>query len=176
MERRKFLATTVGAGSVIGLAGCAGGDNGDSDDSTDDSGDEEDIECSQPASDNLEGSLPDSDDYEQQGEVFTTAGEDQEDIEGTAFAGYSGPDGGDFLFAVTEYSSLDVASEQAESVTDEDAGDYGALGYIQTGAFIFVGGGPDKNSIGEFMGTSPTLEGCVRDSIELIEGSTPTDQ
>jgi hypothetical protein len=157
MERRDVLksASALAAASTVGLAGCSGG------------GPLGGGGCDTPG-DNLEDSLPDSDDYEQQGEVFTTEGEDQEDIERSAFAAYSGPDGEEFVFAVTEYSSSDVASEEADNGTDEGTGDFGTVGYIQTDAFIFVGGGPDESSVEEFMGTSPTLEGCVGDNIEFI--------
>ena len=155
MDRRDVLksASALAAASTVGMAGCNGilGGGG----------------CGTPG-DNLEDSLPDSDDYEQQGETFSSDGENQEDVERTILAGYTGPDGGEFVFAITEYSSSDVASNEADNGTDEDTGELGAVGYIQTGAFIFVGGGPDEDSVESLMGASPTLEGCVGNNIEFV--------
>jgi hypothetical protein len=149
MERRDVLksASTVAAASTVGLAGCGILGGG----------------CDTPG-DNLEDSLPDSDDYEEQ-ETFSEPSEDQED----AAAGfYVGPDDGEFIFSVVEYDSSDTASEEAENASSEGT-EGGAFGYIQTGAYIFGAAGPDEDAVTEFMKTSPTLsDGCVDNNIEFI--------
>lgn len=168
MERRKFLVS-VGAGSVSGLAGCSGVNTGDSDDSTN----EEDAACTPPAGDSLEDSLPDSDDYEMQGDPTTSSGE-QDNIESTVSAIYTGADDADFLLSIAEFSSSDAASAEADNIQSEAGNVEEAFGYIVTGKYVFLALGPDERTVTSFMKASPTLsDGCVDNSLEFIQGSTP---
>ncbi len=150
MERRDVLksASTVAAASTVGLAGCGILGGG----------------CDTPG-DNLEDSLPDSDDYEQQQETFSEPGENAEDAVG---AFYVGPDDGEFIFVISEYEDESTASDEAENTSDEST-EGGAFGYIQTGAYIFGAAGPDEDAVTEIMKASPTLsDGCVDDNIEFV--------
>lgn len=154
MERRDVLksASTLAAASAVGMAGCSGILGGG---------------CDTPG-DNLEDSFPDSGDYDIQGNgISTTDDAEGEDLVRTAAAFYSGPDDDGYLFAISELSSEDVASEQVGNISDS-GGFEGSLGYIQTGAYVYTGGGPDESSVEEFMSTSPTLGDCVSDNIEFV--------
>lgn len=157
MERRDVLksASTLAAASTVGMAGCSSGLLGGG--------------CDTPG-DNLEDSFPDSDDYSLQGEITTNDGEDSEDVEQSAAGFYAGPDDEEYIFSISEFSSEDVASEEADNASEEGAGDAeGAFGYIQTGAYIFIAGGPDEDSVNTFMKASPTLsDGCVDDNLEFL--------
>lgn len=155
MERREVLKSTsaLAAASTVGMAGCSGilGGGG----------------CDEPG-DDLEDSLPDSDDYEQQGDPTSAGGDGQEDIERSIVAAYVGPDDEQFFFGITEFSSSDVASDEADNVSEDQTGDLdGEFGYIQTGAYVYYAFGPDEDSVEEFMGTSPTLGDCVGGNIEF---------
>jgi hypothetical protein len=154
MERRDILksASTLAAASTVGMAGCNGilGGGG----------------CDTPG-DNLEDSLPDSDDYEMQGEATTGSGE-QDNVESTVSALYIGPDDGEFLFGITQFSSSDEASSEAENVSSDASGSDGAFGYIVVDSYVFVAFGPDEDSTTAIMKASPTLsDGCVDDNIEF---------
>ena len=166
MDRRQYLgALTV---AVAGFAGCS-----ESSDGTD-GGDEDDEEpsCDTPGED-LADALPDSDDYEQQGEPSTTEGEQQDNIERGIIAAYVGPDDEQFFFGITEFSSSDAASEEVASVTPGDSD--GEFGYIRTGAYVYYASGPDEDAVEELMGASPPLEGCVGANVEFV-GDGPGSQ
>jgi len=153
MERRDVLRTaaTAATASTVGLAGCGilGGGG-----------------CDTPG-DDLTETFPDSDDYSQQN-TFTSSGNQtgQENIEQFATATYTGPDDGEFSFTVVEYSDTDAAESEADNASE--GGDNGSIGYIIAENYVYVGTGPDEDSITEFMSTSPTLGDCVDDNIEFI--------
>lgn len=176
MERRKFLGS-VGAASAIGLAGCA-------DSELSGTG------CAQPDGDNLEASLPESSDYEMQGEPITGSGKqddsadetvgepttssgEQDTIESTISAAYSDTDGEQLVFSIVEFSSPDTASEEADSLSEEVGNLEGVIGYIVTEKYVFSAFGPDESTVTSFMKTSSTLDdGCVDNNIEFVRGST----
>jgi len=154
MERRDVLksASTLAAASTVGMAGCNGilGGGG----------------CDTPG-DNLEDSLPDSSDYEMQGEASTGSG-DQDNVESTVSALYTGPDDGEFLFGITQFDSSDTASSEAENVSSDASGSDSAFGYIVVEEYAFVAAGPDEDSVTSIMKASPTLsDGCVDNNIEF---------
>jgi len=156
MERRDVLksASAVAAVSTAGMAGCSGILGGG---------------CSKPKDDMTE-SLPDSDDYEQEGEVFEGDGENQEDVESTVAAGYVGPDDERYSFSIIEFSSKDAAKDQAEEASSggNDSGDSDrAGGYIIVGKYAYAASAPDEESLKSFMKASPSLsDGCVNNNLE----------
>lgn len=157
MERRDVLksASALAAASTVGMAGCSGILGGG---------------CDTPG-DNLEDSFPESDDYSRQGEVSTGSGEGQDNVDRTATGFYTDSNDEGYIFAISEFSSEDAAADEADNASEAGTGDFndGAFGYIQTGAYIFVGGGPDEDSVTAFMKASPTLsDGCVDDNIEFL--------
>jgi hypothetical protein len=155
MERRDVLksASTLAAASTVGMAGCSGGGllGGGG--------------CDTPG-DNLEDSLPDSSDYEQQGEATTGSG--GENVESTISALFTGPDDEQLFFGITEFSDADTASSEANNVSSEDTGE-GAFGYITADAYVYFAFGPDEDSVTSLMKASPTLgDGCVDNNLEFV--------
>lgn len=151
MERRDVLksASAVAAASTVGLAGCSGILGGG---------------CSKPK-DDFEDSLPDSDDYEEQGDP--EAGEGSEDTEEAIFASYAGPDDEFYFFSIAEFSSEDAAEEGTEQVSEGSGESEGASGYIRVGKYIYAAGGPGEDELEEFMKASPTIsDGCVNNNLE----------
>jgi hypothetical protein len=157
MKRREALksASVFLTATTVGLAGCIGGSGGGS-------------TCEEPG-ETLADSFPDSDDYAINGEVTTVEAAGQEDVEVEGSAFYTGPDGGELVFSLTEYSSEDVASDETDTVDEQGSGFDGAVGYIQTGPYIFAGIGSDEDSVTGLLKASPTLsDGCVDDNIEFV--------
>jgi len=153
MERRTVLRSTsaLATASAVGLAGCSGilGGGG----------------CGTP-SDDLEGALPSGGDYEQQGDPTTSDGGENEDIEQTIIAGYTGPDDEELLFGISEFSDADTASEEEQNVS-EDAGGDGEFGYIIAEEFVYFASGPDEESVEALLSESEPLSGCVSGNVEF---------
>jgi hypothetical protein len=166
MERRDVLksASALAAASTVGLAGCNGILGGDDGNGSGGGGNS----CDTPG-ENLEDSFP-SGDYELQGSATTSDGSGQENVERTASGFLVGPDGGEFIFSVNEFSSSGVASDEAANASDTEQGDFqGAFGYLQTGAYVFVAGGSDKDSVTALMKASPTLsDSCVDNNLQFF--------
>ncbi|WP_436933480.1 hypothetical protein [Halovenus marina] len=153
-RQRRQILTVVGTSSIVALAGCSGSDDGGSKSS-----------CETPT-DTLADSFPDTAEYTVDGEITTMNAENQENTATVASAFYTGPSGAELIFQITEYSSETVAADRTDTVIEQGSGYSGAVGYIQTGAYIFSAIGSDEASVEEILKASPTLsERCVEDNV-----------
>jgi hypothetical protein len=152
-QRRQILKVAATSG-VVALAGCSGGDDGGTE-----------SRCEIPT-DALADSFPDSTEYTVDGEITTMNAENQENTAAVASAFYTDSTGAELIFQIAEYSSETVAAEKTDTVTEQGSGYSGAVGYIQTGAYIFSAIGSDESAVKEILKASPTLsDSCVEDNV-----------
>ena len=150
MQRRKFIAA-VGSTAAVGLAGCSGGEGS--------SGNGNGGGCSAP--EDLEGALPEGDNYEMLSEPTTT---DEDQFSSTG-ATYEGPEGDSFTMTINRYDNSDLATVNDIDTADEDQ----VQGSFAVDSNVYTFWGPDKESAKEFAATSSALEsGCIDSNVEWV--------
>jgi len=153
VQRRNFIAA-VGSATVVGLTGCIGGGSGSGNGNGNGGGG-----CGTP--DDLEGALPDSDDYEQIGEAATSESERFSSVS----ASFEDADGAVYIFNINKFENPDAVSTSETSTAAEDE----VHGEIVADTHLYQIFGPDKESVKELAAASSALDsGCIDANIEWI--------
>ena len=153
MKRRNFIAA-VGSATAVGLTGCIGGGSGSGNGNGNGGGG-----CGTP--DDLEGALPDSDDYELMGEAATSESEQFS----TVSASFESSAGDVYTFNINKFENSDLVATSDSSTADEEQ----VQGEIVADTHLYQIFGPDKESVKELAAASSALDsGCIDSNIEWI--------
>ena len=125
-------------------------------------------ECSAPSG-NIEAALPDGGEFQQLREPNTNNNPDDENVERAVFTAYTGQDGGQFAFTITEFVSETAASEALRNADPEQSQTDQETGFVLAGRYIYLAFGPTRDDVMRLLAASEALDAtCVQAAVEFF--------
>ena len=166
MRRRDFLGAT--AVLATGLSGCSSPAEGTEAPTPTPIGDT--AACAPPDG-ALADALPDSTEYERQGDVTASDATHDDGVTRLAYALYRGPDGEEYYCGITEFESTAAANEGTVRTRAEGGHSTAVLGLVQFGEYVFFAAGPDRERVRDILATTSLGEACLDEAFLTLSGT-----